>query len=147
VERATELAQRLGGGIAVIFKRHPEANPELAEIVETVGDLDGKRALLVDDFIFGGSTICNAAEQVKRAGATEVNACVTHAIMAGDAPERISESDISTLYTTDTIPPRPNLPGNVKIVSVAPLLAQVVRSIHEDRSVSKLLTEIADDCD
>ncbi len=142
VERATEIARRLGCGIAVIFKRHPQENVELAEVVETVGDLQGKRALLVDDFILGGSTLVNAAQEIMEAGAVEVRACVTHAIMAGDAPSRIGDSVISTLYTTDTIPPRPDHPDNVKVVSVAPLLGEAIRCIHEDRSVSKLLSEI-----
>jgi len=144
VERATDVARTLDCGIAVIFKRHPEENVELAHTVETVGDLGGKRALLVDDFIFGGSTIVNAANEVMAAGATEVNACVTHAIMCGDAPRLIGESAISTLYITDTIPPGPTLPDNVTVVSVAPLLAQAVRCIHENRSMSQLLTQIVD---
>ncbi len=142
VERASELALRLGCSVAVIFKRHPEENVELARTVEMVGELEGKRALLVDDFIFGGSTIVNAATEVMEAGATEVNACVTHAIMCGDAPQLIGSSKIKTLYTTDTIPPRPNQPDNVKVVSIAPLLAEALRCIHEDRSVSHLLSEI-----
>ena len=142
VERATEIATRLGCGIAVIFKRHPHENVELAEVVETVGDLKGKRALLVDDFILGGSTLVNAAEEIMKAGATEVRACVTHAIMAGNAPELIGGSAITTLYTTDTIPPRPDMPQNVKVVSVAPLLGEAIRCIHEDRSVSMLLNEM-----
>ncbi|MFW5866247.1 MAG: ribose-phosphate diphosphokinase [Armatimonadota bacterium] len=145
VERATEIARRLGCGIAVIFKRHPQENVELAEVVETVGELEGKRALLVDDFILGGSTLVNAAEEIRKAGATEVRACVTHAIMAGDAPELIGNSEISTLYTTDSLPPRKDTPDNVKVVSVAPLLGEAIRCIHEDRSVSKLLTEIESD--
>jgi len=145
VERATEIAQRLGCGIAVVFKRHPEGDVERAEVVETVGDIEGKHALLVDDFMLGGSTIVNAAEEVRKAGATEVRACVTHAIMSGQATERITNSGISTLYTTDTLPPRPDMPPNVKVVSVAPLLGEVVRCIHEDRSVSKLLGEIESD--
>ncbi len=145
VERATEIAQRLGCGIAVIFKRHPEGDVESAEVVETVGDITGKRALLVDDFMLGGSTIVNAAEEAKKAGATEVRACVTHAIMSGQACERIANSQISTLYTTDTLPPRPDMPPNVKVVSVAPLLGEVVRCIHEARSVSMLLGEIESD--
>lgn len=144
VERATDVARKLDCNIAVIFKRHPEENVELAHTVETVGDLEGKRALLVDDFIFGGSTIVNAAHEVMKAGAVEVNACVTHAIMCGDAPTLIGESEISTLYTTDTIPPRPDAPANVHVISVAPLLADAIRSIHEDRSVSHLLTQIVD---
>ncbi len=144
VERATDVARKLGCGIAVIFKRHPEENVELAHTVETVGELTGKRALLVDDFIFGGSTIVNAATEVIEAGAIEVNACVTHAIMCGDAPRLIGESAISALYTTDTLPLRPDLPDNITVVSVAPLLAQAVRCIHENRSVSQLLTQIVD---
>ncbi|MFW6156895.1 MAG: ribose-phosphate diphosphokinase [Armatimonadota bacterium] len=147
VERATEIARRLGCGIAVIFKRHPQENVELAGVVETVGDLDGKRALLVDDFILGGSTLVNAAEELLNAGAIEVRACVTHAIMAGNAPQLIAESTIRTLYTTDTLPPREDMPGNVKVVSVAPLLGEAIRCIHEDRSVSKLLAGIEADVD
>ncbi|MFO8079683.1 MAG: ribose-phosphate diphosphokinase [Armatimonadota bacterium] len=142
VERATEIARRLGCGIAVIFKRHPQENVELAEVVETVGDLEGKRALLVDDFILGGSTLVNAAEEIRNAGAIEVRACVTHAIMAGNAPQLIAESAISTLYTTDTLPPREDMPDNVKVVTVAPLLGEAIRCIHEDRSVSKLLGQM-----
>jgi ribose-phosphate pyrophosphokinase len=144
VERATDVARKLDCDIAVIFKRHPEENVELADTVETVGELEGKRALLVDDFIFGGSTIVNAAREVIEAGAIEVNACVTHAIMCGDAPRLIGESAISTLYTTDTIPPRPDAPPNVHVISVAPLLADAICSIHEDRSISQLLTQILD---
>ncbi|MEA3402681.1 MAG: ribose-phosphate diphosphokinase [Armatimonadota bacterium] len=142
VDRADEIAQRLGCHIAVVFKRHPNEDVEVARTVESVGDLDGMRALLVDDFIFSGSTIVNAASEVMEAGATEVNACVTHAIMCGDAPELIGKSDIRTLYTTDTIPTRPEAPDNVTVVSVAPLLAEALRCIHEDRSVSRLLSEI-----
>ncbi len=142
VERATEIARELDCAIAVIFKRHPAANPERAETVETVGDLDGKRALLVDDFIFSGSTIVNAAREVMAAGATEVNACVTHAIMCGDAPRLIGASEIANLYVTDTIPPRPGLPDNVKVVTVAPLLARALACIHENRSLSRLLTQM-----
>ncbi|MGD9496919.1 MAG: ribose-phosphate diphosphokinase [Armatimonadota bacterium] len=145
VERATDVARHLDCGIAVIFKRHPEENLELAHTVETVGDLDGKRVLIVDDFILGGSTLVNAAAEVMAAGATEVNACVTHAIMCGDAPRLIGESAISRLYITDTIPPRPQLPDNVTVVSVAPLLAEAVQCIHENRSISRLLTGIVDE--
>ncbi|MCD6360724.1 MAG: ribose-phosphate diphosphokinase [Armatimonadetes bacterium] len=141
VERASDIAGMLGSGIAVIFKHHPPDNIEDAETVETVGDLEGKRALLVDDFIFGGSTIVNAAHEVKMAGATEVNACVTHAILCGQAMERITQSDITRLYVTDTIPPRPDAPDKIKIVTIAPLLAQAIQCIHQNESVSSLLTD------
>ncbi len=141
VERASDIAAMLGCGIAVIFKHHPEGNIEDAETVETVGELEGKRALLVDDFIFGGSTLVNAAREVKMAGATEVNACVTHAILCGDALERIGESDITKLYVTDTIPPQPSAPEKIRVITIAPLLAQAIARIHCNESVSGLLDE------
>lgn len=141
VERASDIAGQLGCGIAVIFKHHPEGNIEEAETVETVGDLQGKRALLVDDFIFGGSTIVNAAREVMAAGAIEVNACVTHAILCGDAVERIAASDMTALWTTDTIPPKQDASGKIRVVSVAPILAQSIMCIHANESVSNLLND------
>jgi len=141
VERASDIAGVLGSGIAVIFKHHPESNVEDAETVEMVGDLEGKRALLVDDFIFGGSTLVNAAAEVKRAGALEVNACVTHAILCGQAVERIAHSEITRLYVTDTIPPKPNAPDKIRVITIAPLLADAIMRIHKDESVSSLLSE------
>jgi ribose-phosphate pyrophosphokinase len=139
VERASDIARLLSCPIAVIFKHHPEQNVEAAETIEMVGNLQGKRALIVDDFIFGGSTLVNAAEEVMAAGATEVNACVTHAILCGEAVERIQDSAIKCLYVTDSIPPREAVPGKIKVVSVAGLLAETVRRIHKNLSVGQML--------
>jgi len=104
-----------------------------------VGDLEGKRALIVDDFIFGGSTLVNAANEMVSAGATEINACVTHAILCGEASELIAASDIKCLYVTDTIPPKEGGTDKIKVVTVAPLLAETVRRIHKNLSVSQLI--------
>ncbi|HUS81094.1 MAG TPA: ribose-phosphate diphosphokinase [Armatimonadota bacterium] len=145
VERAYDIAGRLGCAIAVVFKHHPAVNVELAETVETVGDLENKRALLVDDFIFGGSTIVNAAREVMAAGALEVNACVTHAILCGDALHSIAESGIKTLYVTDTIPPRPGAPDKIRVVTIAPLLGEAIQRIHSDESIGALLAGILED--
>lgn len=139
VERASDIARLLGCPIAVIFKHHPEEDVEGAETIEMVGNLQGKRALIVDDFIFGGSTLINAAEEVMAAGATEVNACVTHAILCGDAVQHIQDSAINCLYVTDSIPPREAVPGKIKVVSVAGLLAETVRRIHKNLSVGQML--------
>ncbi len=141
VERASDIAGQLGCGIAVIFKHHPEGNIEEAETVETVGDLRGKRALLVDDFIFGGSTIVNAAHEIMAAGAIEVNACVTHAILCGDAVKRIGASEMTSLWVTDTIPPKQDASGKIRVVSVAPILAQSIMRIQSNESVSSLLDD------
>lgn len=139
VERASDIARLLGCPIAVIFKHHPKENVESARTIEVVGDLEGKRALIVDDFIFGGSTLVNAANEMASAGATEVNACVTHAILCGEATELIAASAIKCLYVTDTIPPKEGGTDKIKVVTVAPLLAETVRRIHKNLSVSQLI--------
>lgn len=139
VERASDIARLLGCPIAVIFKHHPEENLESAETIEVVGDLEGKRALIVDDFVFGGSTLVNAVAEVVKAGATEVNACITHAVLCGDAPQLIADSDVRRLYVTDTIPPKEGVTDKIKVVTVAPLLAETLRRIHKNLSVGQML--------
>ncbi len=141
VERASDYARLLDCQLAVIFKHHPENNLEAARTVEAVGDLRGKRALIVDDFILGGSTLVNAAREVIKAGATEVNACVTHAILCGDAPQHIADSDIAHLYVTDTIPPKADPANKIRVCTVAPLLAETLRRIHDNLSVSTMIDE------
>ncbi len=139
VEQASDIARLLGCPIAVIFKHHPEENVENAETIEVVGDLSGKRALIVDDFVFGGSTLVNAVAEVVKAGATEVNACITHAVLCGDAPQLIADSDVRRLYVTDTIPPKEGVTDKIKVVTVAPLLAETVHRIHKNLSVGQML--------
>ena len=141
VERASDYARLLNCQLAVIFKHHPDNDREAAETVEIVGDLKGKRALIVDDFILGGSTLVNAARGVTKAGATEVTACLTHAILCGDAPQQIADSDIARLYVTDTIPPKEDPANKIRVCTVAPLLAETVRRIHDNLSVSKMINE------
>jgi ribose-phosphate pyrophosphokinase len=140
VNRSGKLAETLDSDVAVIFKRHPEESPEDVETVEVVGNFKGKRALILDDVIFGASTLVNAAQIVAERGATEVRAFVTHGVLCGDGPQRIRDSALTQLLITDSIPMRVDPEAHkIEVVTVAPFLAEAIRRIHEDASVSQML--------
>jgi ribose-phosphate pyrophosphokinase len=137
VGRANDFRQRLGAPLAIIAKQRPR--PDVAEVLDMVGDVRGKTAIIVDDLISTGGTMVEAADVLKRRGAVDVLACATHAVFADGAVDLLLDSELSELVVTDTVP----LPGDrrdprIKIVSVAPLLAESIKRIHENRSVSEL---------
>lgn len=138
VERARSFAKRLHAPIAVIDKRRVRAN-EVAEM-RVVGDVAGQTAVIVDDIVDTAGTLAAAAAALRTAGATEVVACCTHAVLSGPAMERIRASTLSSLVVTDTIPPRSADLGcdKIKVLSVAPLLAEAIRRIHHEESISSL---------
>jgi ribose-phosphate pyrophosphokinase len=138
VGRADEFRQRAGGSLAIISKQRPE--PEKAEVIEMVGDVDGCNAVIVDDMIAGGSTLVQAAELLLERGAKSVRAAAVHGIFAGDALKLIQESKIEKVYVTDTIPLPPNAPKKIEVLSVAPLIAEAIVRIHKDLSISALFT-------
>ncbi len=139
VGRARAMAEALNCPLAIIAKRRPE--PNKVEVMEIIGDVSGKVCLMVDDIIdTAGSTVTGACALLER-GATSVYASATHGVLSGPALERIEDSPIRQLIVTDTIP----LPAHaaaqtekLRVVSVAPLLANAIRRIHEDSSVSEL---------
>ncbi|SEQ84883.1 ribose-phosphate pyrophosphokinase [Granulicatella balaenopterae] len=140
VTRARKLAEFLHAPIAIIDKRRPKAN--VAEVMNIIGDVNGKVAVLIDDMIDTAGTITLAAQAIKDAGATEVYACCTHAVLSGPALERINNSVIKEVVVTDSI----NLPeekrgGKIVEISVSQLMAEAIRRIHENRSVSPLFIE------
>lgn len=140
VTRARALAEVLGTPIAIIVKRRPE--PNKSEVVEIIGDIKGKRAIMFDDMIDTGGSIINGAQALLDRGATEVYAACTHGVLSGDAPERIKASPIKKLFVTDTIPldeDRRN--GKIVVVTIAKLLADAIRRIHEEGSVSQIFSE------
>lgn len=141
VERATLFAHMLQAGLAIFAKHRPDANK--SEMVAIIGDVKGKRAILVDDIVDTAGTITQAAIALMEEGAAEVYACCTHPVLSGPAVERLRVSPIKELVVTDTIPlpPEKRLP-NITVLSVAPLLAQAIRNIHENRSVSAILQEL-----
>ena len=136
---AIGFAEVLQCGVASCHKQRK--GPEEVEINAVVGDVAGKNVLLIDDLIASGTSLAKAAEVLKGAGAKEIYAAATHAVMCGSALETLGGSAIRKLFVTDTIPPQPNLPDNIEVISVAPLLAKAIRCIHMNLSVSHLFDD------
>jgi len=137
VTRARDLADRLGVDIAIIDKRRPE--PNVAEIMNIIGKIKGKRVLMIDDIIDTAGTIVQGAQSLLDQGALEVYACCTHAVLSGSAVERLEQSPITEVVVTNTIPlPEEKRTAKIKTLSVAPLLGDAILRIFEDLSVSKL---------
>ena len=139
VERARAFARRLNASLAIIDKRRQRAS-EVAEM-QLVGEVRDAIAMLIDDMIDTAGTITEAARTIMAAGASEVIACATHPILSDPACERISKSVIKEVVTTNTIPLRPAAQAaltNLKVLSVASLIAEAIRRIHNEESVSSL---------
>jgi len=137
-ERARAFAKRLECTLAVIDKRR--TGPNVAEVMHLIGDVRGKIAIILDDMIDTAGTLTQAAKALKENGASAIYACATHGVLSGPAIERINGSDIEEIVLTDTIPPgdKQQQTGKVRMLSVADLLAEAIRRIHEDESVSSL---------
>ena len=137
VTRARKLAERLKAPIAIIDKRRPK--PNVAEVMNIVGNIDGKIAILIDDIIDTAGTITLAANALVENGAKEVFACCTHPVLSGPAIERIQNSNIKELVVTNSIPlGEEKMIGKVKSLSVAPLISEAIIRIYEQQSVSTL---------
>lgn len=137
VTRARDLANRLGVDIAIIDKRRPE--PNVAEVMNIIGRIGGKRVVMVDDIIDTAGTITLGAEALLAHGASEVYACCTHAVLSGPAVTRLAASPVTEVVTTDTIPlPADKQLAKITVLPVAPLLGDAILRIYEDLSVSKL---------
>ncbi|WP_139492596.1 ribose-phosphate diphosphokinase [Brevibacillus dissolubilis] len=137
VTRARKLAERLGAPIAIIDKRRPE--PNVAEVMNIVGNIEGKTAIIIDDIIDTAGTITLAANALVEAGAKDVYACCTHPVLSGPAIERIENSKIRELVITNSIPlPEEKHTDKIKILSVAPIIGEAIIRVHEELSVSKL---------
>jgi ribose-phosphate pyrophosphokinase len=137
-ERARAYAKRLGAELAVIDKRRTEDGT--AEVMNVIGDIRGRTCVIADDIIDTAGTIQKAAQALKDAGAERVLACAVHGVLSGPAIERIEKSPLDKLIVTNTIPLEEKLAKCEKIreLSVARLLGQAIRSIHEETSVSSL---------
>jgi ribose-phosphate pyrophosphokinase len=137
-ERARAYAKRLGAELAVIDKRRTEDGT--AEVMNVIGDVEGRTCIIQDDIIDTAGTIQKAANALKANGAARVLACAVHGVLSGPAIKRIEESPLDELIVTNTIPLTPERErcSKIKVLSVARLLGQAIRSIHEETSVSSL---------
>jgi ribose-phosphate pyrophosphokinase len=140
VERARSVAKRLNAKLAIIDKRREDAN--VADVMNVIGDVAGKNCLIVDDLIDTGGTLVKGADALLEHGAASVTACATHAVMSGSAVQRIEESALREVVFSNSIPLSAEAMacGKIRQLSVAPLLARAVQSIHEETSVSMLFT-------
>jgi len=137
VTRARQMAEALDVPLAIVDKRRPNANE--SEVVNIIGKVKGKTAIMIDDLIDTAGSVSNAASALCGAGATKVYACCTHGILSGSAMERITNSRIEELmmFNTVNIPPEKHIP-KLKILSVANPFAEAIRIIHENTSISRL---------
>jgi ribose-phosphate pyrophosphokinase len=138
VERARAYAKRLDATLAIVDKRRPTAN--VAEVHHIIGDVEGRTALIVDDMVDTAGTLTKVAEAVKQAGAREVLASCSHAVLSGPALPRIEASPLSKLIVTDSIPLSEEKRKCSKIVqlTIAELMAKAIRNINEEASVTSL---------
>ena len=142
VVRARAIAKRLDDAeLAIIDKRRPRANE--SKVMNIIGEVAGKTCVLVDDMVDTAGTLCQAAQALKDVGATKVVAYITHAVLSGKAVERISSSQLDELVVTDTIPlsTQARECGRIRVLSVAALLAETIRRIRDEDSVSSLYVD------
>lgn len=137
VTRARDLAERIGAPIAIIDKRRPE--PNMVEISTVIGAIEGKNVIMVDDIIDTAGTITAGASALKKWGVKDIYVCCTHGVLSGPALVRLAESPVKEVVITNTIPvPQNKMIDKIKILSVAPILGEAIKRIHEDLSVSEL---------
>jgi ribose-phosphate pyrophosphokinase len=141
VVRARAIAKRLESDLAIIDKRRPR--PNVATVMNIIGDVNGRTCVIMDDMVDTANTLCEAARALKEQGAVRVVAYCTHPVLSGPAISRIEGSVIDELVVTDTIPLKPEAEAcsKIRVVSVAGLMAETVRRIYEESSVSSLFVE------
>lgn len=134
---ARGFAKQLDASFAILDKRRPKAN--VAEVLNVIGDVDGRPCLIVDDMIDTAGTMCEAARALMRRGAREVYVCATHALLSGPARDRLSDAPIKEVTVTDTVDiPAERRFDTLHVLSVGELLAKAIRFTHSDQSVSSL---------
>jgi len=138
VVRARSLARRLNTDLAIVDKRREKAGQ--SEVMNIIGDVEGRACILIDDIVDSGGTLCNAADALIKNGATEVYAYCTHGVLSGKAVERIQNSSLKSMVVTDSIAPTAaqQACANIRTITIAPLLGEAMRRINNEASVSSL---------
>ncbi|HOI63135.1 MAG TPA: ribose-phosphate pyrophosphokinase [Mesotoga sp.] len=135
VKRASKFAAKLGVPLAILDKRRPKDN--VAEMVHIIGEVEGKTAIIFDDIIDTGRSLVEASKMLKSNGAQRIFACATHGVLSGEAKEIIAGSELEKVFITDTIH-HDDLPENIRMLSIAPLLAEALTRVRKNLSVSIL---------
>ena len=139
IKTARAYAKKLECSLAIVDKRR--VNDKEAEVMHIMGDVKDKHAVIVDDIVATAGSLVEAVDAIKRAGAKNVYAAITHPVLCGPAMERIKKSQLNELVVTNTIPVPPEKAlKNVKVLSVAPLLGEAIKRIHEEESISVLFS-------
>ena len=133
-KRAKNYASHLGAEVVIAYKERKKAN--VIEEMFLIGDVVGKNVILIDDMIDTAGTLCKAADILVEKGAKSVRAMATHAVLSGKAYENIEKSKISEVIVTDTIPVKTELSSKIKVLSCAELFADVMKMVHEHKSIS-----------
>jgi len=138
VVRARQIADKLGAPLAIVDKRRPR--PGESEVMNIIGEVEGRDCILVDDIVDSAGTLCNAAAAIMKKGAKSISAYVTHGVLSGGAVERVEKSVMKELVVTDTISPSDVVKKSkqVRVLPVAPLIGEAIRRIANEESVSKL---------
>jgi len=138
VVRARAIAKRIDADLAIIDKRRERAG--VSEVMNIIGDVHGRHCIMVDDIVDSAGTLCNASEALMKAGAVSVSAYVSHGVLSGGAVARVTASPLKELVITDSIPATEavKLAGNIRQITIAPLMAESIQRISEERSVSSL---------
>jgi ribose-phosphate pyrophosphokinase len=136
--RAREIAKKLGAELAIVDKRRPKAG--VSEVMNIIGDVDGRNCIIVDDMVDSGGTLCNAAEALIKKGAKSASAYITHGVLSGKANERIANSQLQNLVITNSIEPTQETlaVSNIKIINIASLLGKAINNVSLEKSVSTL---------
>ena len=138
VVRARQIADKLGAPLAIVDKRRPR--PGESEVMNIIGEVEGRDCILIDDIVDSAGTLCNAAAAIMKKGAKSISAYVTHGVLSGGAVERVEKSVMKELVVTDTICPSDVVKKSkqVRVLPVAPLIGEAIRRIANEESVSKL---------
>ena len=136
--RARGMAKRLDADLVIVDKRRDRAG--VSEVMSIIGDVEGRRCIIVDDIVDSAGTLCNAAEALKKAGAAKVSAHISHGVFSGGAVSRIEESVLDMVTITDSIQPTEVVTAsdNIRVIPIAPLMAEAMHRISEESSVSSL---------
>ncbi len=138
VVRARNIAKRINGDLAIVDKRRDKAN--VSEVMNIIGNIENRDCIIVDDIVDTAGTLCNAASALIDAGAKNVSAYITHGVLSGPAVKRITDSKLKELVITDSIAPTKQIQNakNIRILNLAPLIAEAIKRISSDSSVSSL---------